>query len=300
MSTLTINQYVRELQRAGQHALAGRGASCWRQQEVGSLMRIPTFDLSVPDSGEIRNLFLNSRTAVVSYLAEPDLRHQPNAFLYVCRDHSYSLEKLHETVRRHIRRANKTLHFSWVDKLTLQDQGFPAFRDSKLRNGLSHCTPESFRIHFCQWLDNPAHRILGAWKDDTLIAFFKVTTVEDWVEIGAYSANEGLEFRPNNGLFDYALTYFLVEQKFSVVTYGLSSIQEQSNADSLHQFKIKIGFEAVPVHRRFILHPLLRPFANRLSLAVGHGLLKVSPGNRVLRKGVGVLARLVNANSDVN
>ncbi len=140
---------------------------------------------------------------------------------------------------------------------------------------------------------NPAHRVLGAWKDDSLIAFFTVVAVDDWAEIGGHSTNAGLQFRPNNGLVHYILSHLLVENTFAAVSYGYSSVQEGSNAQGLHQFKTRVGFEAIPVHRAFVLHPLLQPFANRLSLAMARRVLKLAPANRILRKACGVLARVV-------
>lgn len=292
-SIVAMSEYARELERSGHRVIMDSSGGCWREGEVGSLIRIPTFDTSPPDPREVRRLLIDGRAAVGSYLVEPDANHPPNALLYLCRDRSYSVDKLPKTVRSNIRKASKFLRFSWLDRDTVLNYGFPAFRDAKLRNNLSDGTPEAFRVRLDRWLDNPAHHVLGAWKDDALIAFLRVTAVDDWVEFGAYSANAGLEFRPNNGLIHTLVSHFLTERNFRTVNYGLSSVQEESNAATLHQFKLKIGFEAIPVHRMFVMNPFLRPFANRLSLAVGHGLLKMAPGSRVLKKGVGVLARLV-------
>ena len=291
--TLSIAEYAHELERGGQRVFVDASGSYWRRAEAGALVRMPPFETSAPNPMEIQEVLLRGHAPLVSYIVKADEGHPPNAYLYLCRDRSYALDRLPETVRRHIRRATKALRFSWIDRGNLLHHGLPAFQDAGVRNGLSDCTDEAFKAKFGRWFDNPANGVLAAWKDDTLVAFFITTAVEDWIEIGGYSSDMGLEFRPNNGLVHYLLTHCLTEWGFHAVSYGLSSVQEESKAAGLHQFKTKVGFEAIPVHRTFIPHPLLRPFANRFSLALGHGALKLLPGNRTLRKGCGVLAKLV-------
>ena len=102
--------------------------------------------------------------------------------------------------------------------------------------------------------------------------------------------------RPNDGLSHFVLNYFLVEQRFKLVTFGLSSIQTESHWAGLHAYKQKVGFEAQPVHRAFVIHPLLRPFANRLALRSINFMTRVIPGNRLLKKGGGILASMLGKN----
>jgi hypothetical protein len=144
-------------------------------------------------------------------------------------------------------------------------------------------------------VQNPGHHVLGAWRVGTLIAFFTVTAVDDWVEVGGHSQHEGLQWRPNNGLMHCVLDYYLSCGRVRVVSYGLSSIQEGTNASGLHDFKLRVGFEAVPVHRAFSVHPYLKPLANPLSLKVATGLLTALPDNRWLRKACGALKFIVGS-----
>jgi hypothetical protein len=123
------------------------------------------------------------------------------------------------------------------------------------------------------------------------------TVVEDWVEIGGFSMDDDSRLRANNGLVHLVLTHFLVERGFRTVSYGLSSVQDSGDREGLHRFKLKAGFQAVPVARVFEVHPLLRPFANRLSLRVARLMLRAIPGNRRLRKASGVLSRLIEEQS---
>ena len=106
-----------------------------------------------------------------------------------------------------------------------------------------------FRHEFGKFGENHAHSAIGAWAGDSLAAFVTLTTVDDWVDIFPYAANDHLKGCPVNGLIHYVLDHFLVQRKCRVVNYGLSSIQEVSKAKGLHAFKLKVGFECLAVHR---------------------------------------------------
>ena len=117
--------------------------------------------------------------------------------------------------------------------------------------------------------------------------------MEDWAELGCFSRDALLRHRPNDTLMYTVLSRYLVERRFRLVSYGLSSIQSESNAAGLHRFKTKVGFEARPVHRAFVPHPLLRPLVNRSTLLGVNTALRLRSGHRRLKKASGVLARML-------
>jgi hypothetical protein len=92
----------------------------------------------------------------------------------------------------------------------------------------------------------------------------------------------------------YALVYTVAraalrDEGARHVGYGLSSLQQESRAASLHQFKTWLGFEALPVRRVFELHPLLRPLASRPLLGLARHALVYAPDTRMSRKLRGVV-----------
>jgi hypothetical protein len=111
-----------------------------------------------------------------------------------------------------------------------------------------------------------------------------------------YSANEHLSHRPVNGLVHNVFEHFLVERKFRVVSFGLSSIQEESNSVGLHSFKKRIGCVCRPVHRAVAFHPLLAPLANSISLWGLRRIRRLWPGHPAIRKAAGILAAHLGAN----
>lgn len=255
-----------------------------------SLEREPIFCLDPPSTQEVRSVLLQSCAPVGTYVLKADGEHPQNAWLYVCRNQEYTLEGLGSSARRDARRALRSFQFEFVDVDTLLQKGLIPYGDSWKRNGLSTGTPAEFQRRFEAERNNPACSIVGAWKGNVLAAFMWLLMVDDWMAIAAYAANEYLKFCPNNGLIHFAMDYFLAHRKVRCITYGLSSIQEIGKANSLHHFKCRVGFEAVPVHRVFAFHPLVRPLANSVVLRMLRLGVRMRPQSASLRKAAGLLA----------
>lgn len=291
---VTLPRYVDYLSRCGYKVIEGSDGTFWRSGEASSLVRLPSIGRKPIAGNVVRGALLKGPAAVASYLVEPCDGKPANAHLYLCQDRQYTLESLPRNTRNHVRRALRSLDIAWLNPGELMTHGFQAYSDSRTRNGLTDGTKEAFARRYARWFDNPAHHALGAWHSGDLVAFFSVVAVDDWVEIGGHSHKEGMQWNPNNGLIHYLLTHYLAEGRAAVVSYGLSTIQDNTNAEGLHVFKLGVGFDAHPVHRVFCLNPVLRPFATKSCLAAANRLLTVSPGNRWLRKACGALKLIVD------
>lgn len=293
-TSCTLDGYASALVRSGRRLLSGSSGTFWIRYESYAMMRVPTFALTPPSRDELHRVLRDSQSAVASYLLEPDESHPANAWLYVCHDRSYRLENLGVPGRRDARRAARSLRIEFVDWPTVMAHGFTAFSETRTRVGLSDGTVEQFQKRFHQFSLNPFHCAVGAWQDDSLVAFMTLVVVDDWVEIeGSFSADGSRTLCPNDGLAHFVLSHFLTKRHFNTVSYGLSSIQDAHQAEGLHNYKKKVGFDAQPVHRAFVLHPLLRPFANPLMLRGARMVAKVLPQNRLLKKASGMLVTLL-------
>jgi hypothetical protein len=274
--------------------IPGAPGTIWTEYGNAALVRVPAFDTTAIDSQDAQTLFRHGRAGLLSFLLEPDERHPANGWLYVCRDPSYGLDKLPNEVRRHVRRAQGALRIEPVDWDTLLAHGFSAYNDTRARLGLSDGSLAHFRERFETFTSYPGHYALGAWNGETLVAFLTLIVVDDWVAMeGSFSANVALALRPNNGLAHYVLDHFLVKQKCATVTFGASSIQESSQKSGLHHYKTRIGFEAKPVHRAFVLRPALRPWVNGITLWSLKTALRFKPGDPYLSKAVGLLNHIL-------
>jgi hypothetical protein len=193
-------------------------------------------------------------------------------------------------MRRNVRRGLSELRIASLSPDQLLIHGVQAFCDTRKRVGLSDGTLENFHQRFSLRAKCPAHVFLGAWKGDELAAFLSITEVDDWASIeGCFSRTDLLNSRPNDLLMYTALSQYLIEEGRRLVSYGLSSAQAESNAETLHVFKTKVGFQAKPVHRAFVFHPILSPFVGRTTLGIIGFLLHIWPGSRLLKKAEGVL-----------
>jgi hypothetical protein len=289
-----LAEYADELARSGVPIVGLTDDDFWMGYESWALMRMPAFSAGEPDRQRLDTILRSTRAIVATYLLDPDADHPANAWLYVCRDPEYSIEKLAPAMRRNVRRGLRELRIAPAAPEDVLADGFQAFTDTRARVGVSDGTHENFIKWFTPKGRYQSHTFLGAWHGRDLVAYLSITSVEDWVEIeGCYSANAALDLRPNDTLMATALNDCLVNRRSRLVSYGLSSIQSESNAEGLHRFKTKVGFDAMPMHRAFVVHPLVRPFVNDLAYRCVHGLLTLRPANRVLKKCDGVLAAVL-------
>jgi hypothetical protein len=294
IGSLSLDEYASALRENGTPVFGRTSVDFWVRYESWGLMRVPTFDTTPPPSGAPGRLLWPGRALVATHLLEPDEEHPANAWLYLCRDRDYSADKLAPTVRRNVRRGSRELRIEPVTTDRLVANGFQAFSDTRSRVGVSDGTREVFTRRFESRGKCRGHVFLGASHEQDLVAFLSLTVVDDWVEIeGCFSSNAALPLRPNDTLMIAALTDYLVTKRCRLVSYGLSSIQAVSNAAGLHEFKTKVGFEAKPVHRAFIVHPLLRPLVNKVTQRGLGALLALTPENRLLKKCDGMLATML-------
>ena len=289
-SRISWADYTAALARDGVRTVAGAGGTFWIAYQSGAMIRVPPLGRA-PDADELRRVLWRGRAVLASYLVEPDARHPANACLYVCRDRGYALDRLTPPMRRNVRRGLSELRVTSLGCDQLLAHGLAAFCDTRRRLGLSDGTPAEFARRFRRRAGNPAHVFVGAWKDERLAAFLSITEVEDYAEIeGSFAADAFRVHRPSDTLLFSVLRRYLAERGFAEVSYGLSSIQTESNAVGLHRFKLKVGFAALPVHRAFVAHPWLRPLIHPLTLSAVNAALRARPGDPRLRKAEGILA----------
>ncbi len=290
MFGISTQEYCAALEHGGTKIFPGSRGSFWLRSEWGAFERHPVFGVEVPEAAEINRIFWKNWTLVVSYLLPADSGHPANAWLYVCADKNYELEKLGTQARRNIRRALRRFRFEYCDVETLRTNGEHIFCQTRSRVGLSDGTTQNFKRLCDSVAKNPGYRILAAWDGEVMAAYMLAICVEDWITFSAYAGNDHLNSCPNEGMIFHIMQQFFRDGNGSIVSYGLSSIQDADNVVTLDYFKKKVGFEARPVHRVFVFHPLIRPLINPISYWVVRKLAALWPRNRLLRKGLGLIA----------
>src|SRR5712692_9245194 len=133
---LSVADYAADLAGSGVRILPGGPGTFWAGFASGTMMRRPAFHLAPPTSHEVRQVLWRGRAAIASYLLEPDERHPPNAWLYICTDQAYALEKLAPTMRRNVHRGLKELAITLLTAEQVLAHGCQAYCDTQHRIGL--------------------------------------------------------------------------------------------------------------------------------------------------------------------
>jgi len=297
----TLQEYVDGLRASGVGVVPGSGGTYWVSSPERIVRRLPTFCIEPPDAAEVDHALTTTNGLIASYVSEPADGQAANAWVYLCSDPDYSLRQRAPAMQRNVRRALRELTIAPLTVAELLAHGARAFCDTRWRARLDDGTSSGFRRYFEGLLDHPGRSFLGAWRNGELAAFLAIVRVDDWVEVGSFSMTEMLRYRPNDALMYALLSTSLGDRSCRVVSYGLSSIEPQTSAVGLHRFKLKVGFQPFPVHRAFVLHPLVRPLANRATLTAAslavNGLLQLRPRHRRLKKLGGMLASMLGATS---
>ncbi|MBI5479149.1 MAG: hypothetical protein HY906_09850 [Deltaproteobacteria bacterium] len=275
----------------GQRPVACRdGSGCWVVHEHLSYVRLPTA-LGAPDDAASRELHWHRFAPLVSY-AEPAAAdgHDANALFYVCSDAAYDVERLSRKARRDVRHGLRSVTVRRMDFDELARRGHPALADTCGRNRMAASTPVTFAAD-CRLRGRFATEAAwGAFADDEVCAWVTTHRVGANVDLGAVA----MVWERRSLCATYALVYEVVRSALrdtgaAQVGYGLSSLQRESRAASLHQFKTWLGFEAFPVRRIFEPHPLLRPLVLRPLLDLAGRALARVPESRFTNKLRGAL-----------
>lgn len=189
------------------------------------------------------------------------------SYLFVAKKQNYGISKLSYNGRRDARRGRKNFVFQELRKDAFFSDGLLPYCDTRQRVGLDDNTAKDFQKRFEIFLKDSSCRIFGAYKENKLVSFISCIFHPNSVEIeGSFSLSDVAYKRdcPNDGLFSWFLEHCFSEEGVDFVSIGLSSIGSDSGDDSLNSFKVKAGFEAIPVKRVFLLHPVVTRLVDSL------------------------------------
>ena len=294
----SVSTYIAQLRSKGLRIVEGAGDTFWQKNESLSLERFPVIPLPGPSPVEIRNVLGQGHGVVATYVTEPDDRHPANALLYL-RKPPYAPDELSQSARQSIKRATRDLKIGLITVDELEAKGFMSFADTRTRVGLSDGTLPHFRriCSFLRGVDD--HYVIGAAKGEELAGFMGVAVACNVVEILYFcTMTEYQKCCTSDGLVHHCLEAFLGQNNVACVSFGLSSLQSGPDpVEGLDRFKQKVGFDAVPVRRVFVLHPWIMPLMTLLPVKLLLALCRALPHSRLLQKGAGML-RLMMQTSD--
>jgi len=291
----SLRGVVRHLEALGEPcATAAAGAQAWIQYPRGVLLRFP-LDCTAPvDAGERDGLLRLPGVRLLNWLEDPDEAHPASCVHYLCRDQAYDLPRLDRQARQNVRRGLKGFDLRPCTWEEWAGMGFAAYAETEARHGYAAALP-LFRRLADRWKGCPFHEIWGAWQGEELAAWLTVLKVDDWAMVEVVrSRTSALSGRPNNALLYLAGRQALVEERRRYVTLGTSSLQVGADEQSMHRYKVDMGYEAVPLRRVFAAPRLVRPVleARATSWALDH-MAAAFPRSGPLRKLAG-MSRLLS------
>jgi hypothetical protein len=254
-------------------------------------MRLPLHNTEPADPAELKQVLGRKGIWVGTYLSDPQPGDRPaNCFFYVCRAPDYTLDSLRKKVRASIRRGLQTLTVRLCTWAELLEKGYQAYADTDERHGYPVPSRQEYEQFLQPRLHSPFLDVWGAWSGEQLAAWITVLKVDDWAMMdAAKSATSFLNHAPNNTLYFVISNYTLVKEARAYITSGLSTIQVGSDPRDLHRFKLKMGYETVPVRREFRPHKLLLPvLKSRLAARMWDALAARFPRHGVFGKVAGM------------
>lgn len=262
--------WVADLRAQGMTASWAGDAGCWVRFKRVAYLRYPTNDRAPLSMPQQRSLFWRHRMAVLQYHVDAT-EASANAVLYLCQDRNYSLDSLSSNNRSKVRRGLKQLTVGQVSADELIAHGYPAYADTRERHGTKAMTFDEFRRNWERQRVVAGRELWAAWAGEEIAAFGAVHRCGTWASISAtVSHRDHQRSYPNHALFFRIIEHLMADPDVESVSYGLSSLRGETARDSLHHFKVSVGLDAVRVERRVVVHPLLRPAVNRVTLrAVG-------------------------------
>ena len=285
----TTAEYISDLKSFGQEVFVTSSGEAWVRHERYALQRIPTTLLTEPDDVDIRFLFENSRSLLLSYSVAASEESGANAKLYTIADTQYHSRHLSKSTRKNLKYAENRLAFCEIPITKLESIGFEAFRDTRQRAGLNDGTIASFRRQISSYKAIRGYRIFGAFIDDKLAAFCKALVVNSVAEIAIYSASDYLKTCCNEFIVYQSCSTLLTNPSVNLISFGLSSVQSSQSDGGLDRFKTRMGFQSTPIIRRFRLNPKFWWLNSRIVRGTVSSFAAIFSKNRGLQKAAGVL-----------
>jgi hypothetical protein len=279
--------YAEWLRRQG-HRVIRTESSYWYDAGPRVFQAYPYHWTIEPTEKELRKLLLEENAIALRYSSPIAGPHGMASYHVVCEDASYDLSSLNRQAKQNVRRG---LEFADIERIPLSrlaNEGWRLRRDTLERQGRVGAESEENWHLLCTSAEGlPGFEAWAAIHQGRLAASFLAFQCDNVYTLPfEQSANDFLENRVNNAIFFYVTRQALQRQGISSVFFCLHSLDAPCSVD---QFKFRMGYTAKPVRQQVLFHPLLTPFANRVTHASIAKLLRRDPGSATLAKAEGML-----------
>jgi hypothetical protein len=249
-----------------------RDSYLWVRKKAGFLDSYPPHRRIQLRIRDIFELF-GRGIAALRYTCE-DGRGVPS-FEYIWDDKSYSLNSVHKSSRRNVRRNLGACNVRQIDFELLAKDGCAINRSVFERQGRSMQPALTDEVHWrnyirvCQTL--PFLEPYGVFVKGRLCAFCIALLVDDYCYIvHPHASTEYFDRCPTHVLVHTLVETMLARPEVRCVSAGLEPFLHRPNVE---RFKLAMGCRKAPIRRRLFLNPLARPLFSRIGAPFVQALL---------------------------
>jgi hypothetical protein len=252
--SMSLANYLRLLRDMG-HRVVETSSASWSNVSTGMYMNFPLHHPIEPSTSEIRQV-LGLTGIAVRYTCPIEVGRA--SYALVCSDKNYDLSSLPQKGRNRTRRG---LESCFVRKIAWDElESVGAIRVARdTRDRQARAIPPNhddyWRRYFSAAAKLDTMEAWGAFVGSQLAAFITASTIEDRIYIWTLNSDrEYLSANPNNALFFVFVKDAIARSGIVEVSTGLESMQ--SDPSDLERFKLRMGFQRVPIGQRVAFNPL--------------------------------------------
>ncbi len=275
------------LRRLG-HRVVRTESSYWFDVEPHVFQAFPYHWCISPSDEELRSLIKAERLLALRYSAPLLAPVGCLSYHIVLDDPGYSLEKLDKRSRQNVRIGLKNCVVQSIPFEQFAEEGWVLESDTENRqNRHSHFTRRSWRQRCMAAADLPGFEVWGALSAGRLVASLFTFQMDDCCEmLSQQSLRSTLKQRVNNAL-TYIVSHEMMRRPgIRSIFYTLQSLDAPGSVD---EFKMRMGYRAIPVRQRVVIHQWLEPLVNPVSYRILEQIRRLLPRDYRLAKGSGML-----------
>lgn len=249
------------------HKVLKTPSTYWFDQARGVYQAFPYHWIITPEEDEIDTLLRAYKALGLRYSAPVNSPVGYISYHNVYTRPTYDMEDLKPTARNKVRQALRQCVVEPISMHTLATDGWVLYQDTLDRQGrTSPIDQKSWEKRCLAASDLPGFEAWGAFVNGALGAALFAFQMDDWYYIlFQQSSREYLSARVNNALTFVVTQTALQRPGIRAIHYGLHSLDAP---DSIDEFKFNMGYLSYPVRQRIVYNPLIRPLANRLTMAI--------------------------------
>ncbi len=272
------------------HEVVEAADATWYDVQPRVFLAVPYFRTISVSEESIRDLLRRHHLRGLRFATDPS-QFGFESTVAVNRDLAYDFHSQHPKARNQTRRGLERCSVEQVDFSYLATEGMRLNLDTAARQGIRNQYVDSgYWSRYCVAATGCAGMSAwGAFTGGKLAAFLVAAEIDGWVEwILNHSLADARQSYANNALVYVAARHYLQGQQRRGICYGLGSLEPTPDLD---HFKVRMGWELVPVRQRLALSRGLDLAARAVPVGVLRGMGRLVRNTYSIRKALAVLGK---------